>query len=95
MTDIAGILASYRSGQITESEMVDICREWPEVETALRESSITNPAPAAILRPGHNCSPSMNAADVQALSDWIAGEMIEAGGCAPPIVAGPVRKGDA
>jgi hypothetical protein len=36
MTDIASILACYRSGQISEAEMVDICREWPEVEAALR-----------------------------------------------------------
>jgi hypothetical protein len=41
MTDIAAILACYRSGQISEAEMVDICREWPEVEAALRETSIT------------------------------------------------------
>jgi hypothetical protein len=39
MTDIASILASYRSGQIDEAAMVEICREWPEVEAALRESS--------------------------------------------------------
>ena len=39
MTDIAAILACYRSGQISEAEMVDICREWPEVEQALRETT--------------------------------------------------------
>lgn len=66
MTDIASILTSYRSGQISEADMVEICREWPEVEAALNETSITNRAPV---------------------------EMIEAGGCAPPILAGPVRKG--
>ena len=38
MTDIAAILACYRSGQISEAKMVDICREWPEVEIALREA---------------------------------------------------------
>ncbi len=38
MTDVASILARYRSGQISEAEMVDICREWPEVEVALRET---------------------------------------------------------
>jgi hypothetical protein len=36
MTDVASILACYRSGQISEAEMVDICREWPEVDAALR-----------------------------------------------------------
>ena len=40
MTDIASILASYRSGRISEAEMTDICREWPEVEAALNEASI-------------------------------------------------------
>jgi hypothetical protein len=40
VTDIASILAAYRSGQIPEDAMLDICREWPEVEAALRESSI-------------------------------------------------------
>lgn len=40
MTDIAAILACYRSGQISEAEMVDICREWPEVEAALNETTI-------------------------------------------------------
>jgi hypothetical protein len=39
MTDIASILACYRSGQISEAEMVDICREWPEVEAALKQTS--------------------------------------------------------
>jgi hypothetical protein len=43
MTDVASILACYRSGQISEAEMVDICREWPEVESALLETS-TNKA---------------------------------------------------
>lgn len=38
MTDVASILACYRSGQISEAEMVDICREWPEVEQALRDT---------------------------------------------------------
>jgi hypothetical protein len=38
MTDVASILACYRSGQISEAEMVEICREWPEVEAALRET---------------------------------------------------------
>jgi hypothetical protein len=37
MTDVASILACYRSGQISEAEMLDICREWPEVEQALKE----------------------------------------------------------
>lgn len=60
MTDIASILASYRSGQISEADMVEICREWPEVEAALKETSITN-------RSGL--------------------EIVEAGGCAPPIIA--------
>lgn len=60
MTDIASILSCYRSGQIAEDEMVDMCREWPELEAALKESSVTNPARA---------------------------ERVEAGGCAPPIVA--------
>ena len=41
MTDIAAILASYRSGKISEAEMVDICREWPEVKAALNETTIT------------------------------------------------------
>jgi hypothetical protein len=41
MTDVASILACYRSGQISEAEMVDICREWPEVEVALNDTSIT------------------------------------------------------
>jgi hypothetical protein len=36
MTDVASILACYRSGQISEAEMVEICREWPEVEQALK-----------------------------------------------------------
>jgi hypothetical protein len=40
MTDVASILACYRSGQISEAEMVQICREWPEVEAALAETSI-------------------------------------------------------
>jgi hypothetical protein len=39
MTDVASILACYRSGQISEAEMVNICREWPEVEQALQETS--------------------------------------------------------
>jgi hypothetical protein len=39
MTDVASILACYRSGQISEAEMVDICREWPEVEAALLETT--------------------------------------------------------
>ena len=39
MTDIAAILACYRSGQISEAEMVEICREWPEVEEALKENT--------------------------------------------------------
>lgn len=60
MTDIAGILACYRSGQISEDAMVDICREWPEVEEALKATSITD-APRF--------------------------EAVEAGGCAPPIIA--------
>lgn len=38
MTDVASILACYRSGQISEAEMLDICREWPEVAEALKES---------------------------------------------------------
>lgn len=41
MTDVAGILASYRSGQIDEADMIEICKTWPEVETALIETSIT------------------------------------------------------
>jgi hypothetical protein len=41
MTDIASILACYRSGQISEAEMVQICREWPEVEAALRGINLT------------------------------------------------------
>lgn len=41
MTDVASILACYRSGQISEAEMADICREWPEVEAALNDTSIT------------------------------------------------------
>ena len=40
MTDVASILACYRSGQISEAEMVEICREWPEVEAALNETTI-------------------------------------------------------
>jgi hypothetical protein len=39
MTDVASILACYRSGQISEAEMVDICREWPEVEAALHATT--------------------------------------------------------
>jgi hypothetical protein len=39
-TDIASILTCFRSGQISEADMVEICREWPEVETALRETSV-------------------------------------------------------
>jgi hypothetical protein len=39
MTDIASILACYRSGQISEAEMVDICREWLEVEAALHATT--------------------------------------------------------
>jgi len=39
MTDVASILACYRSGQISEAEMVNICREWPEVEAALNETT--------------------------------------------------------
>jgi hypothetical protein len=39
MTDVASILACYRSGQISEAEMLDICREWPEVESALLETT--------------------------------------------------------
>ena len=39
MTDVASILACYRSGQISETEMLDICREWPEVESALLETA--------------------------------------------------------
>lgn len=38
MTDVASILACYRSGQIIEAEMVEICREGPEVEQALKET---------------------------------------------------------
>lgn len=60
MTDIAGILASYRSGQIDEAAMVDICKERPEVEEALKATSIAVPARF---------------------------EPVEAGGCAPPILA--------
>ncbi len=41
MTDVASILACYRSGQISEAEMVEICREWPEVEVALNDTNIT------------------------------------------------------
>jgi hypothetical protein len=41
VTDVASILACYRSGQISEAEMVEICREWPEVEAALNETTIT------------------------------------------------------
>lgn len=59
MTDVAGILASYRSGQISEADMVDMCKQWPEVEEALKASSITT----AKLEP------------------------VEAGGCAPPVLA--------
>jgi hypothetical protein len=39
MTDVASILACYRSGQISEMEMVLICEEWPEVEAALNETT--------------------------------------------------------
>ena len=42
MTDVHAIIACYRSGQISEAEMVDICREWPEVEEALRETTVTH-----------------------------------------------------
>jgi hypothetical protein len=45
MTDVASILACYRSGQISEAEMLDICREWPEVEVALCETTITGSKP--------------------------------------------------
>ena len=38
MTDIAAILASYRIGKISDEEMADICREWPEVKAALWET---------------------------------------------------------
>jgi hypothetical protein len=41
MTDVASILASYRSGRISEAEMMDICRAWPEVEAALNETTTT------------------------------------------------------
>jgi hypothetical protein len=40
MTDVASILACYRSGQISEAEMVTICEEWPEVAAALNETTI-------------------------------------------------------
>lgn len=40
MTDIALILACYRSGQITEAEMVEICRDLPEVAVALADAAI-------------------------------------------------------
>jgi len=40
LTDIASILASYRSGQISEADMVEICRDLPEVEAVLKETSI-------------------------------------------------------
>lgn len=43
MTDIAAILASYRSGQISEADMVEICAEWPEVKEELERTSIANP----------------------------------------------------
>jgi hypothetical protein len=39
MTDVAAILACYRSGQISEAEMVEICHHWPEVEAALLETT--------------------------------------------------------
>jgi hypothetical protein len=39
MTDVASILACYRSGQISEAEMVEICHHWPEVEEALKEEN--------------------------------------------------------
>jgi hypothetical protein len=45
MTDVASILACYRSGQISEAEMVEICHHWPEVEVALRETTITGSKP--------------------------------------------------
>jgi hypothetical protein len=45
MTDIASILACYRSGQIDEATMVEICGQWPEVEDALKASSITRGEP--------------------------------------------------
>lgn len=56
MTDVASILASYRSGQITEADMVEICREYPEVEIALRESSIAVPAALVPVEAG-GCAP--------------------------------------
>lgn len=37
MTDNASILACYRSGQITEAEMAEICRDLPEVAAALAD----------------------------------------------------------
>jgi hypothetical protein len=43
MTDVASILACYRSGQISEAEMVEICREWPEVEQALKGGDFPEP----------------------------------------------------
>ena len=40
MTDIASILACYRSGQISEAEMAEICRDLPEVAVALADAAI-------------------------------------------------------
>lgn len=58
MTDIASILASYRSGQIDEAAMVDICQTWPEVEDALKASSITGSAEHIAVDAG-GCAPSI------------------------------------
>jgi len=45
VTDIASILACYRSGQISEAEMVEICRDLPEVAVALLETSVAKDKP--------------------------------------------------
>lgn len=65
MTDVAGIIACYRAGQIDEAEMVEICREYPEVETALRESSITVPAALVPVEAG-GCAPPIYVRERQA-----------------------------
>lgn len=40
MSDIGDTLACYRSEQMSERDMVEICRDRPDVEAALVESSI-------------------------------------------------------
>jgi hypothetical protein len=49
MTDVAAILACFRSGQISEDDMVEICRELPEVTRRLIETS--KPSPMARAEP--------------------------------------------